>query len=938
MSSFDHLDLIWLLERNLAVIYVHGEAPVEFAAAAIILKGADGTDQFIPYDGYIEGAPIVFSLSGFSNARDEIYSIRVIGFASSSEPVELASWTLDQDLISLNDQDDLDMCVFGFGERTRNWQGESLIEMGVNRLDYGVQGTVEYSDLLSSFLMDSRGVDDETFTSFFVTATPCKKLGDGDLGVGPALHLRPMHHFHFGLSLQCQSVLVEDDHEYEGDYLPSAHSGGTGTSPVEGAAILSRHGGYETRDVPELIINAGDCRENVEFILSNGFQIHWRRQLENWSVDDGQGDVGSAGFIASRGVVGESLSSATDVPFMMEPYSERSHLLQHEGQNFLRFDLEDAIIGDVVGVVFSSKEASLDIDLHMDGELKYQLRSELSLLFIFMGEDGFIPLTDDILNMPENLGLTARLQDHIDKGLQSARSASSLKAERARAALNLLERDQMLQEIVETEALQDLAAEGPFGPDLMVFRDHLLRVAHTADMAHWMVELARANVGAGRDKLIDMMRFEKFVKAPQLAHALVFNQSFRQKFQSKPIYPSSYQQPVLEFLMSKFYSDPVIDWALRLKGESQAILWHLILKRPDMVDQLYELKLEPDVALNPFDEQVLSHVEAALQDSHQINVDLIEKKVIPLFLSMGEDEKVKDLTEFAHALNFGAEGKALRLGELSVCLAAVETASTQWAEWCETASEIFQPLVAQLELELPHFDGDVDFVSLKKPQDLHQKIGHLAERLVKEQELPEDLLTNALEFIKTIDVELLLTEIEHKLDLSLKYQRDLAVGVRSVFDEFDVTPHDLEIIQSIDDKAWPDLSEFPAGFADPLKKRQRSQKSSFDKMIKTFAQKAHPDDELFLQTLKDALIDLETSLPLLHWLEVGYEMENRVKQTQNSLNKALLKVNPASVKLRRSKVISSAVKEIVAAERMGPQGWPYLVHSLDVIDQELPGP
>ena len=78
MSGFDHLDLIWLLERNLAVIYVHGEAPEEFAAAAIILKGADGTDQFIPYDGYIEGAPIVFSIG-----RDEVYSIRVIGFASS---------------------------------------------------------------------------------------------------------------------------------------------------------------------------------------------------------------------------------------------------------------------------------------------------------------------------------------------------------------------------------------------------------------------------------------------------------------------------------------------------------------------------------------------------------------------------------------------------------------------------------------------------------------------------------------------------------------------------------------------------------------------------------------------------------------------------------------------------------------------------------------
>ena len=924
MSGFDHLDLIWLLERNLAVIYVHGEAPEEFAAAAIILKGADGTDQFIPYDGYIEGAPIVFSIG-----RDEVYSIRVIGFASSIEPVELASWTLDQDLISSQAQKELDMSVLGFGERTRDWQGESQIEMGVNRLDYGLQGAVDYSDLLSSYLMDSRGLEDETFTSLFVTAMPYQNISDGDMAVGPALHLRPMHHFHFGFSVQCRSVLVEDDDEAGDLYSPSS-------SPIEGAAILSRHGGFETREVPELIINAGASRDSLEFILANGYQVHWRRQLENWSGEEKQGEVGSPGFLATSGFGQENLSSVSDAPFVMEPYSERSHLLQHEGQHFLRFDVEEAIIGDVVGVVFSSEEATLDIDLHMDGELKYQLKSVTSLLFIFMGEDGFVPLTNDILNLPENLGLTARLQDHIDKGLQSTRSASSLKAERARAALSLLERDQILQEIVETEALQDVAAEGPFGPELMVFRDHILRVAQSADMAHWMVDLKKAKRGLRRGKLTDILRFDMFCKAPQLAHALVFNHKFRQKFQTKPIDPHSFQMPVLEYLMSKLYSDPVIDWAMRLKGESQAILWHLILKRPDMVDQLYDLKLEPDVALNPFDEQVLSHVETALQDSHQINVDLIEKKVIPLFHSMGEDERVKDLTEFAHALNYGAEGKALRLGELSVCLAAVERASSQWAEWCETATEIFQPLVDPLVLELPDFDRDVEFISLKKPQDFHQKIGHLAERLVKEQELPEDLLTRGLEFIQTIDIELLLTEIEHKLDLSLKYQRDLAVGVGSVFDEFDVTPKDLEIIQSIDADVWPALGKFPASFADPLKKRQRSQKSSFDKLIKNFAQKAHPNDQLFHQTLKDALMDLESALPLLHWLEVGEEMENRVKQAQNRLNKALLKVNPASVKLRRSKVISSAVRDIVAAERMGPQGWPNLAQSLEVIETELP--
>lgn len=975
MSGFDHLDLIWLSERNMAVIYVSGDAPGDFVTAAIILKGADGTDQFIPYEGYLEGAPI-----GFSIGRDETYSVSVIGFGPSTEPIELAMWTLDKDFLGdsflssgaqfpksqspksqsskslpsnslalIETSDAVDMSLLGFGERTRDWQEETLSEIGFNTIDYSLQGGVEYSDLLSNFLQDMRGLDDETFTSFFVTATPSKTLDD-EVIVGPSLHLRPMHHFHFGLSVQCHSLVIEEE-ALRVDAGTIYGEVEELSNPMEGAAILNRHGGLETRDVPELILNAGPTRDQVDFLLGHGYQIHWRRQFENWSSDDGvTGHAPETEFldVSSLGISSLQAGRSDGRPFIMQPFLERSHLLQHEGQHFFRFEVEDAIIGDVVGVVFSSEEASLDIDLHIEGELKYQLQSEKALLFIFMGADGFVPLTDDILMMPDNLGVSARLEGHIDQALKSVQSSRSLKKERYRSAKGLLERDSSLQEIFETDALQDLASDGPFGPELMVYRDHILRVAHSADMAHWMVDLSAAPKGMRRGKLIDMLRFEMFNKAPQLAHALVFNQSFRQKFQSKPIDPHSFQMPVLEYLMSKLYSDPVIDWAMRLKGESQAILWHLVLKRPDMVEQLYDLKLEPDIALNPFDDQVLSHVETALQDSHQINVDLIEKKVIPIFRAMGDDAKAKDLTDFAHALQFGADGKALSLGELSVCLAAVERASDQWSLWCEQASSIFQPLVDPLGLDLPLFDKsaggdtepgadeDITFEAAKNADELRRSIGHLIERLIKEQELPSELLDQGLEFIDGLETNVLLEEIAKKLDLALKYQRDLAVGVQVVFDEFDVTLNDLEIIQSLSPEIWPKLADFPPSFADPLKKQQRSSKSVFDKLIKNFAQKAHPNDELFHTTLKNALSDLETSLPLLHWLEVGEDMEKRVKTLQKKLNTALLKVNPASVKLRRSKVLSQAVKDIVEAERQGPFGWPLLVQSLDIIEQDLP--
>ena len=931
MSGFDHLDLIWLSERNMAVIYVRGEAPGDFVTAAIILKGADGTDQFIPYEGYLEGAPI-----GFSIGRDETYSVRVIGFGPSTEPVELAMWTLDKDLASskspgqLKPSDVIDLSLLGFGERTRDWRGESHTEIGFNTIDYSIQGQVDYSELLSTFLQDMRCLEDETFTSFFVTATP-RNLSDDEIIVGPSLHLRPMHHFHFGLSVQCRSVAIE---EIEGSEVGSLYSHDDDqSSPVEGAALLSRHGGFTYRDVPELVLNAGSSREQVDFLLSNGYQIHWRRQFEDWSDDDSNGFGAAAGHFDGGF---EQSSGLSDAPFVMQPFLERSHLVQHEGQHFFRFEVEEAIIGDVVGVVFSSEEASLDIDLHIGGQLINQLQAEQTLLFIFMGEDGFVPLTDEILRLPENLGVTSRLEGHIEAGLQQYRTAKSLKIERKRSAQNLLERDKTLQGLFGTDSLQNLASEGPFGPEFMVFRDHILRVAHSADMAHWMVDLTSPSKGMRRGKLTDMLRFDMFTKAPQLAHALVFNQKFRQKFQTKPIDPHSFQMPVLEYLMSKLYSDPVIDWAMRLKGESQAILWHLILKRPEMVEQLYDLKLEPDIALNPFDDQVLSHVETALQDSHQISVDLIEQKVIPLFRAMGEDAKAKDLTDFAHALNFGAEGKALSLGELSVCLAAVERASEQWSLWSDQASTIFQPLVDPLVLELPEFEGDVNFAPVKNADDIRQSIAHLIERLIKEQELPADLLENGLEFIQGVETEVLLEEIASKLDLALKYQRDLAVGVSTLLDEFDVTQNDLEIVRSLSSDLWPKLTDFPAGFADPLKKQQRSRKSTFDKLVKNFSQKAHPNDDLFHQTLSHALVDLENSLPLLHWLEVGEEMEKRVKTVQKKLNTALLKVNPASVKLRRSKVLSDAVKDIVEAERLGPLGWPLLSQSLETIEQDLP--
>lgn len=934
MSGFDHLDLIWLSELNLAVIYSVSEAPGDFVAAAIILKGADGTDLFIPYEGYVEGAPISFSIG-----RSEMHSIRVIGFGPATEPEELAVWTFNRDLQANKTTDHskssiVDMNLLGFGERSRDWQGSSQYEIGFNTVEYALQGEVEYNDLLETYLQDMRRLDEETFTSYFVTASPQCQQDDGEKHVGPALHLRPMHHFNFGLSVQCHSVETYDESGGDDDGRSIYGAEEDTSTAFDGAAILSRHGGFEFRDVPEFILNAGTGRDQVDFILRNGFHIHWRRQLENWANEEGQAN--GLGALGDGQIAGsfDGGGSGTQASFTMAPFSERNHLFQHEGHNFLRWDLEDAIPGDVVGLAFSAEEASLEIDLNILGDRIEQTHSDI-LMFIFMG-DMFVPLTQEILEMPENLGVSARLQDHIDKGLQSQKSSNSLKNERIVSAKGLLERDVSLQEIFKTEQLQDLAAIGPFGPEFMVYRDHILRVCNSVDMSHWMNDLSFASPNVRRGKLIDTLRFETFCKAPQLAHALVFNQSFRQKFQSKPIDPHSFNMPVLEYLMSKLYSDPVIDWAMRLKGESQAILWHLVLKRPDMVERLYDLKLEPDIALNPFDDLVLSHVETALNDSSQINVELIEKKVIPIFKTMGDEVKVKDLTDFAHALNFGAEGKALSLGELSVCLAAVERASDQWDEWRGQVGEIFQPLVDPLIVEVPHFDSDIDFVAAQNIDDKRGVIGNLVERLGKELELGDDLVRGAIEFVHKIESDVLLEGIANKLDLALKYHRDLSVGVETLYGEFDVSSEDLELIKSIDADEWPKLDEFTPEFADPLIKQQRSKKSSFNKLIKGFAHKVHPNDDLFHQTLVNALDELEEALPLLHWLEVGQEMEQRVDIMQKRLKNALLKVNPASIKLRRSRVISEAVKEIVIAERLGPSGWPLLTQSLDVIEQDLP--
>ncbi len=934
MSGLNHLDIIWLAEQNMAVIYCRDEVPREFVAAAIILKGEDGTDLFIPYEGYVDGAPICFTID-----RGLAYRISVLGFGPATETVELAAWTLNETLVvaggGASDESrhetsshQIDMSLLGFGERNLVWQGKISSEIGYNVVDFSVEGEVDYSALLSEYLMDTRQVENETFTAFYVAAVP-RRVSNDEEEIGPALQLRPLHHFHFGLKAQTKSVEVTEAvvSEY-GDGYEEDEDLASGSS-LESAAIINRHGGIEFREAPEFILNMGMAHEQVDFVLSHGFQVFWRRQFETWS------QAGDGALLLD--MPGGS-SAGADASFQMQTFSERNDLLQQGGYSYFNWDIQQAIIGDVVGVVFDSEDASIKLDVTLDGEQQVLPIRDHSALFIFMG-DKFVPLTREVLLLPENLGVTARLQAHIDAGLQQNRLRTDLKGERVKCAHGLLERDELLQEIFTIETLKEIAGKGPFGPELMVYRDHILRVVQSAEMGGWMSEIEQRRINTRQTptgRLVDTLQFETFCKAPQLAHALVFNESFRNKFHSKPIDPHSFRMPVLEYLMSKLFSDPVIDWAMRLKGESQAILWHLVLKRPEMVERLYELKLEPDIALNPFDDQVLSHVETALHDSSHISAGLIERRVIPIFKALKDDEKVAELSDFARALNFGADGKALSLGELSVCLAAVETAGGQWAKWREDAIEIFQPLVTPLVLEVPGFDEGEDFSALDNLNEFRQETGHLIERVVKELGMQTEQQVRAIEFLHEAESHVLLNEIASKLDLALKYHRDLSVGVQQIYDHFGVTSEQLVHLGEIDAGEWPNIETFAPQFQEPLLKRLSVQQAEFDRLVKEFAQGAQPDDELFHQTLVDALAELAKSLPYLLWLETGQAIEERVENVQKKLKYALIKVSPGSSKLRRSKVISEAVKTLIEAEKMGAQGWPVVSQSLDQIEKELP--
>lgn len=978
MSGCNHLDLIWLSELNMALIYVRGDVPRDFVAAAIILKGDDGTDLFIPYDGYVDGAPI-----GFSVSRSGTYSVTVLGFVAAREPVELAVWTLDEELsparsLSKRQSEAFDISVMGFGERSLEWQGERIEEIGFNSLEYSIKGEVEYSELLNSYLVDMRQIDDEVFTAFYVTGVPHQNLDDEGGGVagslddfngqasageadgleemeavrpvsvGPALHLRPLHHFHFGLNVRClgvDTVLDDENQPIYGDYNEAA-------SPFESAALLKRHGGSSFRQIPEFVLGAGMAREQVDFVLRNGFHIHWRRQLETRSsnVSGGVSSAVSSGFASgmtsgmtvSMGSGNSGAASGRTLTgndgracFSLEPLVERNHLLQHQGSSYFRFAHSNAIIGDVVGLVFASEDASIDINVQMFDEPVGEVNSERMALFVFMG-DSFVPLTKEILDLPENLGITVRLEEHIQNALLGYRTSDVLESERAGCARGLLERDKLLNECLQTETLLSIAAKGPYGPELMVYRDHLLRAAHSNEMAGWLKDIEAPSPGGRRGRLIDSLRFETFCKAPELAHALVFNETFRSKFQGKPIDPHSINMPVLEYLMTMLFSDQVIDWAMRLKGESQAILWHLVLKRPEMVERLFELKMEPDIALNPFDDQVLDHVLSALNDSSHIDVAMIEKKVIPVFVALRDEEKVRNLKDFAHALKHGAEGKALSLGELSVCLAAVETASKQWDLWRDEAIEIFSGLIAPLALEIGRFEEGDDFSAADDLSELRNSTGHLVERLVKELSASPELLRRGGEFLHRVESSALLEELSGKLDLALKYHRDLEVGVDELFGHFNISQDDLTLLAKIDQGAWPDMEAFPASFAAPLMEKITAKSAEFEAQIDAFAGKVHPGDKLFHQTLRHALDILEQALPWLVWLEMGSFYEKRVADMQKRLKNNILKVNPASAKLRRSKSLSEAVRGVVMAERRGPAGWPDLSQSLDVIEQELP--
>ncbi len=925
MGAGPFVDIIWLNELNLVVLYPIGEVDDDFATAAVILKGEDGTDHFIPYDGFCAQAPLAFSLaqplSEFAFLR-----LSVLGFHESGEPVELAAFDLDINLVphdfSLEDADatSLDMRVLGFGERhfhVASGTGPSdLSEIGIGATDYEIVGPVDYSDLLATYLFDMRGLDRERFNGFFISALP--RLGQR---VGPCVHLRPLHHYQFGLALR------HFESEIQAGDLAGFSGEETATSPLAEAAILSRHGagdydagqdGFGVTTVPELVLHAGQAREAVDFVLRNGVFVHWRRQLEVWA----------AGFEEGRARVGDD----QPLSFVMQPFDERAHLSRQDGSYVFRWSVEEAVLGDVIGVMFGADHASIDIQLAYQNQDISQL--EGFALFVFMGDD-FVPLTPEVWGMVENKGLIGRLEWHISQGLKQGLAPNYLTHERVNLAKQLFERDPNLNRFLGEATLDAVAERGPFGPEVMVYRDHVLRLSQIPQAGQFMGALQSGTLHVAHGKLFDVLRFDMFKKAPALAHVMVFNHEFRERFQNKTLDPRSLRLPLLEFVLSNLFSERLIDWALRLKGESQAILWHLALKRPHMVERLYELKLEPDMALNPFDDKSLDIAEAALTETSHIDGEVIEKQVIPVLKSLGDQAKLSVVSAFAEGLKFGNDSRKLNIGELSVCLGAVEQAGEQWEAWCAKAGGVFETLLTPLSLDLPAFETGVDLSPPAQLNELRRDIGHLIHRLVDEKNCDQEVEAKAVAFVDEIDAGVLLEDVHKKLDLALKYRHDLAVGVNKVYEVFGLTVDNVSALETIQPEEWPVMEQFGPTFAEPFLQQQMAARDKFEDEIRHFSEGVHPGDELFYTTLKASLGALEGSLPKLVWLEAGKALEERVARAQKGLADVLLEVRPHSSKLRRSKTLKKAVKQMVLAERIGPPGWPVIVQSLEIIEKSL---
>lgn len=948
------LDIIWLQELNLVILYPESVPGPGLSAAAIIVKAEDGTDQFIPYDGYIEGAPISF-LAGVAGDDVGCFAISVLGFADSGEPLEIAAFQLDSQFM-IHDRDvhssflsveeaapsppdTIDVQVVGIGEQRlalAERQGEreaneafvaegsspdgggdgEAAAIGFCKMDYEIEGALDYSQLLATFLHDVRQIEASPFTGYFITSVP-----RSGVQVGPAVQLKPLHHYQFGLALRTLLMPV-DDLEWQEMDDPSIS---ISPSPLEGAAILSRYKsgavedtpGFAARDVPEVSLYAGPSSSSVEFIRRNGFKVHWRRQQENW----GPGATGPE----QRPRAGEPAR------FMIEPLVGRDNLGQRDGAYLIHWLVEGAVPGDVVGVVFAGEHATVDLHIGHEGGGPCALSKEA--LFIFMGDE-FVPLTDEIRRSPENLGLMQRLDGHIEAGLAAFQSQNSLKRERVRLATSLFERDRPFQDLLGSKRLEELAEAAPFGPELMVYRDHMMRLA-LSEQPEFIEHLFGASLAAPRGRLADALRFDVFLKLPALAHVLVFNKTFRDKFQMKPRDPQSPRKPLLEVVLSALFSERLIEWALRLKGESQAILWHLALKRPHMVERLYELKLEPDTALNPFDDRSLDHAEAALSESAQIDVAVLEKKVVPVLRAAGESNLLEAVDDFVIGLSYSSEGRRLNIGALSVCLGAVEQAQELWEQWVTQAKSLFTPLIEPLSLDLPGFGSDLDFAKGNQINELRRDIGLLAQRVMDEKSLDLDDLSDLNVFIDQIEAEVFLKEIHNKLDLALKYHHDLTIGVKALQEHFSCDEALLARLDDIKEAEWPRFDMFGATFSGPYQHEQLEMQAAFEAEVHKFADRVHPDDELFLKTFKNSLASLEAGLSKLHWLEVGKGLETRRAGVQAALKKALLEVGPASSKLRRSRALRRAVNQMIIAERMGPAGWPLIVKSLDAIDNHL---